>query len=195
MRLHDVDDGIVSVSRSPIALPLEHHGKRGDRLGTSLHHTLHRVVMRECADIAAAVLDDIDFEPSWIAWIVGSTTHVSVQRRLRTIFLRPVLLIAATKFASSQEFIDERSIGDWPKDRLDLRPHIAAEALVSTVDRTTGTSNVFAALLEYEIVVDDRLGVEVATPNSICGCRSMIATTQLSGVNSPFSLSFTRLLE
>src|SRR5947207_14495121 len=30
------------------------------------------------------------------------------------------------------------------------------------------------------------------TPKSICGCRSMVATTQLSGVSRPFSLSFGR---
>src|SRR4026209_529130 len=32
------------------------------------------------------------------------------------------------------------------------------------------------------------------TPNSICGCRSMRAMTQLVGVSSPFSLRTGRLL-
>jgi hypothetical protein len=40
--------------------------------------------------------------------------QVSVQRPARMIFFLPVFAIAFTNLGSSQEFIDERSIGSWP---------------------------------------------------------------------------------
>src|SRR5438552_1736240 len=58
--LHDVHHRVVRVLVRPIALPLEHHGERGDRLGARLDHALHRVVVSELTDVAAAVLDDVD---------------------------------------------------------------------------------------------------------------------------------------
>src|SRR5204863_8434421 len=58
--LHDVHIGVIRVLAGPIALPFEHHGQRGDRLGARLDHALHRVVVGELADVAAAVLDDVD---------------------------------------------------------------------------------------------------------------------------------------
>ena len=61
MVLHDVHDRVIRVSLCPITLPLEHHGERGDRLRARLDHALHRVLVSELADIAAAVFDDIDF--------------------------------------------------------------------------------------------------------------------------------------
>jgi len=56
--------------------------------------------------------------------------HVSVQSPAKTIFLRPVALIAATKFWSSHAFMDDRSIGVcFGNTRVELRPHDSAEAL------------------------------------------------------------------
>src|SRR5207237_3942016 len=58
--LHDVHDRVVGVLGRPVALPLQHHGERGDRLRAGLDHALHRVVVGELADVAAAVLYDVD---------------------------------------------------------------------------------------------------------------------------------------
>jgi hypothetical protein len=43
--------------------------------------------------------------------MVGRATHVSVEIPAKTIFSRPVALIVATKFSSSQAFMDDRLIG------------------------------------------------------------------------------------
>ena len=61
MRLHDVHHRIVCIFQRPIALPLQHHHDRRDGLGAGLNHPLHRVVVRELGQVAAAVFDDIDF--------------------------------------------------------------------------------------------------------------------------------------
>ena len=61
MRLHDVHHRIICIFRRPIALPLQHHHDRRDGLGAGLNHPLHRVVVRELGQVAAAVFDDIDF--------------------------------------------------------------------------------------------------------------------------------------
>ena len=59
--LHDVHDSVVRIVKRPVALPLKHHGERGDRLRASLNNALHGILMGKLADIAAAVLDYIDF--------------------------------------------------------------------------------------------------------------------------------------
>jgi hypothetical protein len=46
MVFHDAYDRVIGVALCPIALSLEHHGERSDRLRTRLDHPLHRVVMR-----------------------------------------------------------------------------------------------------------------------------------------------------
>ena len=45
MGFYDVHNGIISVALRPIALPLQHHRERCNRLGTRLDHALHRVVV------------------------------------------------------------------------------------------------------------------------------------------------------
>src|SRR6266403_5537744 len=57
--LHDVHDGVVRVLLRPVALELEHDLQRRDRLRARLDHPLHRVVVRELTDVAAAVLHDV----------------------------------------------------------------------------------------------------------------------------------------
>ena len=109
--LHDVHHRIVCIFLRPIALPFEHHHERRDGLGAGLNHALHRVIVRELAHVAAAVFDDIDF--------VAVVNRLNRRQRdaglrpspARTIFFLPLFSIAATKFLSSQEFIDERSMG------------------------------------------------------------------------------------
>src|SRR6266851_4343966 len=62
------------------------------------------------------------------------------------------------------------------------------KAFVSTVESTTGTPNTRAAFASTRLLLMIDWRSWLATPKSICGCRSMIATTQLSGVSNPFSL-------
>src|SRR5258708_6135235 len=117
--------------------------------------------------------------------------QVSGQRPARTIFFLPVLTIAFTNLGSSQEFIDERSIGSWPgKMALSCGHILPLKDLVSTVVRTTGTSKIRVALARATVLlmIDCRSKLEV--PNNICGWWSMNATAQLSGVSRPFSLRF-----
>src|SRR5229473_7405317 len=66
------------------------------------------------------------------------------------------------------------------------------KAFVSTVVSTTGTSNTREAFARATLLlmIDWRSKFDV--PKSICGWWSMNATTQLSGVRSPFSLSLGR---
>src|SRR5713226_6992295 len=127
--------------------------------------------------------------------MVGSVTQLSVQSPDNTIFLRPVFSIAATKFLSSQEFIDDRSMGSCFGNTARICGHILPlKALVSTVESTTGTLNTFAAFASTRLLLMTDCRSKLATPNSICGWRSMSVTTQLSGVSSPFSLRFARLV-
>src|SRR5271169_1314963 len=117
--------------------------------------------------------------------------QVSVQRPARMIFFLPVFAIAFTNLGSSQEFIDERSIGSWPgKTALSCGHILPLKDLVSTVVRTTGTSKIRVALARATVLlmIDCRSKFEV--PNNICGWWSMNATAQLSGVSRPFSLRF-----
>src|SRR6266436_5122665 len=118
--------------------------------------------------------------------------QTSVQRPARTIFLRPVRSIAATKFLSSQEFIDVRSIVSWfGKTAFIWGQIFPLKLFVSTVVSTTGTSNTWVAFASATVLFMIDWRSKLLTPNSICGWWSIRATTQLSGVSKPFSLSLT----
>src|SRR6266851_7277008 len=115
-----------------------------------------------------------------MAWMVGNATQVSVQSPVKTIFLRPLFSMAATKFLSSQEFIDVRSIGTCPGNTAWICGHILPlKALVSTVESTTGTSNTFAAFARTRLLLMTDCLSKLLTPNSIWGWRSISVTTQL----------------
>src|ERR1700685_4772006 len=102
--------------------------------------------------------------------MVGRATQVSVQRPARTIFLRPVFSIAATKFLSSQEFIDERSMGSWAgKTALNCGHMFPLNDFVSTVVKTTGTSNTHAALPNATVLLMIPWRSKLLVPKSICG--------------------------
>ena len=108
--------------------------------------------------------------------------------------MRPVFAIAATKLASSQEFIELRSIGFCLGNTAWICGHIRPLKLsVSTVDRTTGTSKTRAAFESATLLLMTACRSKFDTPKSICGCRSISVTTQLSGVSRPFSLRFASL--
>src|SRR6266436_1514904 len=107
------------------------------------------------------------------------------------IFFLPVFAIAFTNLGSSQEFIDERSIGSWPgKTALSCGHIFPLKDLVSTVVRTTGTSKIRVALARATVLLMIDWRSKLAVPNNICGWWSMNATAQLSGVSRPFSLRF-----
>src|SRR5258708_39172871 len=81
-----------------------------------------------------------------MACTVGSATQVSVHRRAMRIFLRPLFSIAATKFLSSHEFMEERSMGSCPGNTPRSCGHMfPLQDFVSTVVKITGTSNTLAA--------------------------------------------------
>src|SRR5260370_1324167 len=62
------------------------------------------------------------------------------------IFLRPLFSMAATKFLSSHEFMEERSMGSRPGNTARSCGHMfPLKDFVSTVVKTTGTSNTLAA--------------------------------------------------
>src|SRR6267154_5419606 len=117
--------------------------------------------------------------------------QVSVHKPASTIFFRPIFSIAATKFLSSHEFIEDRSMGSRSgKTALSCGHMFPLKLFVSTVVNTTGTSKMRVALASATVLlmIDCRSKLEV--PNNICGWWSMNATAQLSGVSRPFSLRF-----
>src|SRR5215472_6081055 len=61
MALHNVHHGIVSVLVSPVALPLQHGGKRRYGFRSRLDDSLHRVVMSKLTHVAAAIFRDVNF--------------------------------------------------------------------------------------------------------------------------------------
>src|ERR1700740_1087670 len=127
--------------------------------------------------------------------MVGRAIQVSVHKPVRMTFFLPVFSIAATKFLSSHEFIEERSV--WfcrRKTALSCGRMFPLQLFVSTVVNTTGTQKMRVALARATVLlmIDCRSKFEV--PNSIWGWWSMNATAQLSGVRSPFSLRFERPL-
>src|SRR5713226_2074696 len=105
-----------------------------------------------------------------MAWMVGSATQVSVQSPAKTIFFRPLFSIAATKFLSSQEFIDVRSIGTWfGKTALICGQRFPLKLLLSTVLRTTGRENTLAAFARATVLLMIDWRSKLATLKSICG--------------------------
>src|SRR5262245_53162672 len=96
------------------------------------------------------------------------------------------------KFPSSHEFIVVRSIGMGLARAASTCGHVLPlNVFVSTLDRTNGTSNTRTAFASATLLLMTVWRSKFATPKSICGCRSIIATTQLSGVSRPFSLRLT----
>jgi len=84
------------------------------------------------------------------------------------IFLRPVFSIAATKFLSSQEFMDERSMGSCPGNTARSCGHIfPLKDFVSTVVKTTGTSNTLAAFPNATVLLMIPWRSKLLVPNSI----------------------------
>ncbi len=85
-------------------------------------------------------------------------------------FFLPVFSIAATKFLSSHEFIEERSMGFCSgKTALSCGHMFPLKLFVSTVVNTTGTSKMRVALARATVLlmIDCRSKFEV--PNSIWG--------------------------
>src|SRR5580698_6371763 len=103
-----------------------------------------------------------------MAWMVGRATQVSVHSPDNTIFLRPVFPIAATKFLSSQASIEVRSMGTWfGKTALICGQIIPLKLLLSTVLRTTGRANTFAAFAKATVLLMIDWRSKLETPKSI----------------------------
>jgi hypothetical protein len=84
------------------------------------------------------------------------------------IFLRPLFSIAATKFLSSHEFMDERSMGSRPGNTARSCGHIfPLKDFVSTVVKTTGTSNTLAAFPNATVLLMIPWRSKLLVPNSI----------------------------
>src|SRR5580700_10607117 len=100
--------------------------------------------------------------------MVGSAMQVSVHKPDHTIFFLPVFSMAATKFLSSHEFIEERSIGSRPGKIALSCGHIRPlNALVSTVDRMVGTSKILVAFANATTLLTIDWRSKFETPNNI----------------------------
>src|SRR5439155_3449766 len=107
-----------------------------------------------------------------MACTVGRATHVSVHRPASTIFFRPLFLTAATKFSSSHEFMEERSIGAWfGNTAWTCGQRYPLKLVVSTVESTKGTSNTRAAFESATVLLMMDWRSTLATPKSIWGWK------------------------
>src|SRR6266403_3747388 len=168
MRSHDVHDCVVGSLLSPIALPFEHDLHRGDRLCAGLNDALHRIVVSKLAHIAAAIFHDIDF--------------VAVMNRLhrgkRNTDFRPKAgnenLLAAGFLDRRDEVLVIPGVHRGSLDRL-LAGNTARNCghifplkdFVSTVVKTTGTSNTLAAFPIATVLLMIPWRSKLLVPNSI----------------------------
>src|SRR6267143_1209502 len=105
-----------------------------------------------------------------MACTVGRATHVSVHRPANTIFFRPLFSIAATKFLSSQAFMEVRSIDTcFGKTAWTCGHVFPLKPLVSTVESTRGTPNTFAAFASRTLLLMIDWRSKLETPKSIWG--------------------------
>src|ERR1700723_1676275 len=100
--------------------------------------------------------------------MVGSAMQVSVHKPDQTIFFLPVFSMAATKFLSSHEFIEERSIGSRSGKIALSCGHIRPlKLLVSTVLSTTGRSKMRVAFGRTTTLLIMDCRSKIDTPNNI----------------------------
>ncbi len=144
---HDVHHCVVGIAVCPVTLPFEHSRECGDGLCAGLEDPPHRVIVRYLIDISAAIFNHEHFVP-----VVNG------------------LSIAATKFLSSQEFIEERSIGScFGNTALIWGQRLPLKAFVSTVVSTTGTSKTLVAFASATVLFMIVWRSKLLTPNNICG--------------------------
>src|SRR6266404_8801907 len=163
MRSHDVHDCVVGSLLSPIALPFEHDGHRGDRLCAGLNDALHRIVVSKLAHIAAAIFHDIDFVA------VMNRLH---RRKRNTDFcpkpgqhdLFPSRLFDGRDKVLVVPGVHRRTLdGFFPREYgSQLRPHVPAKGL--RLDRCQNHRHIehSCGFSECHGVVDDSLAVEIA---------------------------------
>src|SRR6202011_21907 len=102
--------------------------------------------------------------------MVGRAIQVSVHKPARMTFFLPVFSIAATKFLSSHEFIEERSMGSCSgKTALSCGHMFPLKLFVSTVVNTTGTSKMRVALARATVLLMIDCLSKFEVPNSIWG--------------------------
>src|SRR5205823_6763502 len=170
--LHDVHDRIVGVPRRPIALPLEHHGERGDRLRAGLDHALHRVVVGELTHVAAAILDDVD-----VVAVVNGLHGRKGNARLRPQPGQHDLLPTALLDRGHEVLVVPRVHGRTfdryvvREHGLDLWPEIPAEARGFDGGEHEGDLEHACGLRERHGVIDDGLAVEVGDAEEHLGLK------------------------
>src|SRR5437667_5602578 len=162
MVFHDVHNGVIRIARCPVALPLEHYGERGNRLGARLDHPLHRVVMSQLANIATTVFNDIDFV-AVVNGLDGWKRDTRFRPQARQDDLLPASLLDRRNEVLVVPGIHGRTLNGhlvW-KDSLDLRPDMATETF--GLDRTEDDWNLEhpCGFGEYQVVVDNGLAIEV----------------------------------
>ena len=160
MGFDDVHDRVVGIFVGPVALPLQHHSERGDRLRARLDDALHGITMRKFAHVAAAVFDYVHLVA------VVDCLH----RRQRDAGLGPQAgkdNLLATRLPDRADEVlvvpgihgrafDQRLL---PEHRLDLGPHVAAEALGLDGREHDRDVKYPRSLAQYEIAVDDALAI------------------------------------
>ena len=78
--------------------------------------------------------------------------------------------VTVALFEQEPIFIEDRSIGSWPGNTARSCGHIfPLNDFVSTVVRTTGTSNTFVAFPSATVLLIMDCRSKLLTPNSICG--------------------------
>ena len=168
--LHHVHDGVVSVALSPVALPLEHRGKSGDGLCAGLDNPAHRVVVSQLADVATAILGDInliaivDHLNGWQS-DTGLGLQASEHDFLPAGFFdcRNEVLVVPRIHRGA---LDGLLIG---KDRFELRPHVPAEALRLDGSQHNRHFEDARCLTKGDGVVDDGLPVEIRSSEQHLG--------------------------
>src|ERR1700722_5740483 len=99
--------------------------------------------------------------------MVGSAMQVSVHKPDQTIFFLPVFSMAATKFLSSHEFIEVRSMGSRSGKIALSCGHIMPLKLVSTVLSTTGRWKMRVAFANATTLLMMDCRSKLETPNNI----------------------------
>src|SRR5436190_23226410 len=105
-----------------------------------------------------------------MAEIAGNAKQTSVQRAAMTSFLRLVFSTAATKFLSSHEFIDVRSMGFCSgKTACNCGIKGPLNVFAATVVRIVGTLKILAVLARPKTLLIIVSRFADSTPKNICG--------------------------
>src|SRR6266478_1431779 len=163
MVLHNVHHGVVSFLVGPVALPLQHGGKRRHGFRSRLDHSLHRVVMSELAHVTAAIFHHVDFV-AVVDRLYRGKRHASLRPQAgKHDLFASAFLDRGDKVLVVPRVHGRTLDGFLPREyRSQLRPHIPAEGL--RLDRGQNHRYIehSGGFSECYCVVDDSLAVEIA---------------------------------